>query len=525
MTALPAERRVHLARSSMLVMGAFLVAKVIGLLRERAIAYQFGASLELDAYVAAFRIPDLLFTLIAGGAIISAFLPVFSAALTRGDREAAWVIAGGITNLAFLATLLLALLAALAAPWLVTTVLVPDFSPAQQALTASLMRIILLSTLIFSISGLQMGILNAFQHFLLPALAPIVYNLGIVFGALFLAPWWGIYGLAVGVLLGAVLHLVIKIPGLIRYGYRYVPTLGLADPGVQRVLWLVWPRMLALGTVQIVFIVNVRLASSLAGGSLSTLNYAWVIAQMPQTILGTAVATVAFPTLAELAARGQRDALRGTAVGALTILIALTVPAAVGLWVLAGPVINLLLVTGAFDEAAASATLLTLRMFALGLLGHVALEIVARLFYAQQDTLTPLGVAAAAMVVNVVLAVVLVVSLAQAGLALANSIAVSAEVLLGLWLLGRRLDGIGGRQLTVTLFRTGLAGLAMAIAMSVTAALLPGLTAASPFWSGLVTVAVGGSVGLAVYLVAATALGVTELRDLARLLLRRSSAG
>jgi putative peptidoglycan lipid II flippase len=159
------------------------------------------------------------------------------------------------------------------------------------------------------------------------------------------------------------------------------------------------------------------------------------------------------------------------------------------------------------------------------LLGHVALEIVARLFYAQQDTLTPLGVAAAAMVVNVVLAGVLVVSLAQAGLALANSIAVSAEVLLGLWLLGRRLDGIGGRQLTVTLFRTGLAGLAMAIAMSVTAALLPGLTAASPFWSGLVTVAVGGSVGLAVYLVAATALGVTELRDLARLLLRRSSAG
>jgi putative peptidoglycan lipid II flippase len=422
-------------------MAAFLGAKVVGLLRERAIAHQFGATTDYDAYVAAFKIPDLIFTLIAGGALVSAFLPVFADALARHDDDEAWTVASGMTNLILVTTAALALLAAIAAPWLVGRLLAPGFDAAQQALTVSLMRIVLVSSLVFAVSGIQMGILNAYQHFLTPALAPIAYNLGIIAGALWFTPRWGIRGLAWGVVLGAVLHLVVKIPALVRYGFRYVPTFGLGQPGVRQVLWLMWPRVLGLGTVQLAFLVNTRLASDLPAGSLSALNYAWVLSQMPQTLLGTAIGTVAFPTFAEQAALGQREALRSTLAGILKVMVALSVPAAAALWVLGGPAINVLLVTGRFDARAAAATLLALRMFALGLVGHVTLEAVARAFYAQKDTLTPLCMAAGAMALQIALALALVGPLAQGGLALANSVAVTVEVVAGLWLLRRRLGG------------------------------------------------------------------------------------
>jgi putative peptidoglycan lipid II flippase len=511
------DRRAHMARSSLIVMGAFLAAKLVGLLRERAIAHQFGASADYDSYIAAFKIPDLLFTLVAGGALVSAFLPVFSDALARDDRDDAWTIASGVTNLVFLTTLALAALAALAAPWLVSHLIAPGFPPEQQDLTVELLRIILVSTLIFAVSGIQMGILNAFQHFLLPALAPVAYNLGILAGAIVLAPRFGIRGLAYGVVLGAVLHLLVKVPGLVHYGFRYRPVLGLRLPGIRMVLWLVWPRVLAMGTVQVVFIVNTALASALAAGSLSALNYAWVITQMPQTILGTAVATVAFPTLAEYAALGRIGQLRSTTVGALRVLLTLSVPAAAALWILASPVIDILLRSGRFDEVAAQATLLALRMFALGLVGHVTLEIVARAFYAQKNTLVPLYVAVVAMVLNVGLAVLLVRPLGHAGLALANSAAVSLEVLLALWLLGRMIHGIEGRALAATLARSLTAAAVMALAITLTLHFLPTEIQlgplSGPFLTGLVQLVVGSGVGLGVYLAMAAVLHMPEIRD------------
>ncbi len=517
-----AARRGHMARSSLLVMGAFVLSKIVGLLRERAVAHAFGATPELDAYVAAFRVPDLLFTLLAGGALISAFLPVFADALAREDEEAAWELAGGITNLAFLATAVLGGLAAIAAPWLIETIIAPDFDPEQQRLAAELMRIVLISTLVFSVSGLQMGILNAFQHFLTPAIAPIVYNLGILFGALFLAPGMDIQGLAWGAVIGALGHLLVKLPSLLRRGYRYRPTLGLGRRDLRQVLWLMWPRVLGLGTVHVIFIVQTNLASGLPGGSLAALNYAWVLAQMPQTILGTAIATVAFPTLAELAARGDREGLSDTALGALRIMLALSLPAAVALAMLGGPAIAILLQTGRFGQEAADATLLALRMFALGLAGHVAFEIVARMFYAQKDTLTVLYIATAAMVVNIALALWWVEPLAQGGLALANSVAVTIEVLLGLWILHRRLGGIGLRRLAVTTGKAALASAAMALAIFGSLQLAPwlieslpvaltGQVMSSPLLSGLITAGLGGAIGAMVYVVVGLLIGLEPL--------------
>ncbi len=507
-------RAARVVRASFIVSGAFVLSKVVGLLRDRAIAHAFGASPELDAYVAAFRIPDLLFTLIAGGALISAFLPVFAEALARDDPDDAWTIASGVTNVVFATTALLAGIAAVAAPWLTAQVVAPGFGPDQQALTVDLMRIVLVSTLVFALSGIQMGILNAFQHFWLPALAPIVYNAGILAGAAWLAPRFGIRGLAYGVVLGAVGHLVVKLPGLARHGFRYRPAFALAHPAVRQVLRLMAPRIAALATVQAVFIVNTRLASALPGGSLAALNFAWVISQMPQTILGTAVGTAAFPTLAELAARGDRAGLRATMAGAVRAMVALSLPAAVAMIVLAEPIVAVLLQTGRFDVDAARATTLALQMFAGGLVGHVVLEIVARVFYARKDTLTPLYMAAAAMGLNVVLAYALVGPMAQGGLALANTIAVTLEVALGLWLLRQPLGGVDGRRIGGTAVRSAIAGAAMAVAMIATLAAVPPLASAGigggPLVEALVRAALASITGGLAYLTAAIPLGLVD---------------
>ncbi len=204
------------------------------------------------------------------------------------------------------------MLLALAAPWLVHTVLAPGFSAAQQALTAELVRWMLVSTVIFGVSGIVMGVLNSFQHFLLPALAPILYNLSIIAGAWFLAPTFGVFGLVLGVVVGAALHLDVQLFGLWWYGARYTPTLGLEDPKVREVARLMGPRVLGLAAVQVNFWVNTLLASSLSTGSLAALNYAWLLMLLPQGIVAQGVATAAFPTFASLEAQGRRQELRRT---------------------------------------------------------------------------------------------------------------------------------------------------------------------------------------------------------------------
>ncbi|MBI3360067.1 MAG: murein biosynthesis integral membrane protein MurJ, partial [Chloroflexi bacterium] len=203
----------RIARAAGVVMAAFVLSNIAGLARQILIARAFGASLELDAYYAAIRLPDILFTLVAGGALGSAFIPLFSGFLARDDRAGAWRLASGVTTLVFLTLTIVGGLAAILAPLIVSRILAPGFSPAAQALTVSLLRLMLASSVIFGVSGLVMGIHNAHQHFLLPAIAPILYNVGIMIGAL-AAPVFGVRGLAYGVVFGALMHLVVQLPGL-----------------------------------------------------------------------------------------------------------------------------------------------------------------------------------------------------------------------------------------------------------------------------------------------------------------------
>lgn len=506
----------RIARAAGLVMALFVLSRALGLLREIVIGARFGASADLDAYLAAFRLPDLLFTLVAGGALASAFLPTFSERLAHEDRAGAWELAAKVANLLVLTLTILALLAALCARPLVAGIIAPGFDAAQQALTVSLMRWMLVSTVIFGLSGLIMGVLNSFQHFLLPALAPALYNLAIIAAAWLLAPALGVRALALGVVAGAALHLLVQLPGLRHFGARWTPSLSLADPGVREVARLMAPRVLGLAVVQINFMVNIFLASDLPPGSISALNYAWLIMLLPQGIFAQAIATAAFPTFAHQAARGERQALRETFAGILALLLFLTIPAAALLYQLRVPIISLLLERGAFDAAATRLTAYALAFYALGLVGHAVVEVAARAFYALKDTKTPVFVGAGAMAANIGLSLLLIGPLAHGGLALANSLATLAEMGVLLWLLRARLGGRLGRGLHTSAAKT----LAASAVMAAGTAILLRLTAA---WPGPAQALAAGGGAIVLFALAAALLKSPELRGVVGWAARLSS--
>ncbi len=496
-------RHRHIARNVLVVAGCFGLAAAAGLFRNMVIGRIFGIGAELDAYYAAFKLPDLLFTVVAGGALATAFIPIFAEFVAADDRPAAWRLASAVLNWVGLIVAAAALVAGLAAPWLVRTLIAPGFAPAAQAETAAVMRIVLLSTVVFGASAVLGSALNGFKHFLLPALAPAVYPLGVAAGALWLAPAWGTRGLAWGAVAGAALHLAIKLPGLLRYGFRWSPVLRAGDGAVRRVALLMGPRVLDLGVFHLTLLATTNLASRLGAGSVSALEWGWDAVQLPETIVGTAFGLVAFPTLAELAARGDRAGLRRTLGESLRTVLALAVPAAAGLILLGRPLLALLYQRGAFDAAATEAVYVALRFYALGLAGHACLELAARAFFALKDTVTPLLLAAGSAALNIALALALMGPLGHGGLALANSVAITLEVLALLWLLRRRLGGVEGRETLIALARIAAATLVMC---GVVLAALP--LAGN---SALTQVAVAAPIGAVVYLAAARLFGVRQI--------------
>lgn len=527
----------RLARSTLVVMLAFGAAKAISLGQTVIIAQVFGVGQEWDAFVAANSVPELIFMLIAGGALSHAFIPVFGGFLARNDHARAWRVAAHVINSVFALTLLVSAAVFVAAPWLVATLVAPGFDAAGQAQTVELMRILLASTLIFSVSGISMGILQSHNHFLLPALAPIMFDLGILFGVLFLIRPLGVNGIAVGAVLGAALHLGVQIPGLLHFRARWWPELGLRDPQLWRIVRLMLPRIAGLGVFSLNFLVMNNIASRLGTGAVSALSWGWRLMQIPQTLIGTAMGVVIFPTLAALSELGDEDGKRTAMSGALRFIMVASIPAAVGLIFVGRPLIGLL-ERGAFDASASALVYSTLQFFAFGMVFHSALEVVARSFYADKDTMTPLWAALGGALINLVLSFVLsgvgqaaanpLVGGAQplqgnvGGLALANSLGVMFEVVALVFVLRRRWHGINENALARTTLKTLAASLAMAAAIVAVNALWLGAgLGARGLAFTVAQIGVEAGVGLLAFLAAAALLRMEELPALAGLLLRR----
>jgi putative peptidoglycan lipid II flippase len=509
----------QIAKAATLVMALFVVSRLLGMVRQMIIGALFGTSGDLDAYLAAARISETVFLVIMGGALGSAFIPAFADHLAKEDYAGGWRLASAVANLALVALTAAAGLIAVFAPTLVRTVIAPGFDAHQQALTARLLQLMIVSPVIFGASGVVMGVLNAHQHFLLPALAPSVYNISIIGGALLLGPRLGVVGIAVGVVVGAALHLLVQVPGLLRYGARYVPTLGLDDPGVREVGRLMAPRVLGTAITQLNFVVNNSLASGMGEGAVSAINFAWLLMLLPQGVFAQAIGTAAFPTFAAQAARGERAEMRSTLAATLRAVFSLSLPATVGLLVLGRPLIRLLFERGAFEAGSTEAVAWALAFYALGLVGHSGIEIIARAFYALHDTFTPVWVGGLAMGLNVALSLTLPGMFglagwpAYAGLALANSVATLLELVGLLVLIQRQMKGLEGQRTLTAFARSGLAALAMGGTLLGWQALLPGAGA-------LVLGGVGIVLGVAVYAGVALLLRAEELRVVTDLLRR-----
>ena len=494
----------HVARSAVLVALLFAADKLLGVVRDASIGRAFGTSAALDAYYAAFELPDGLFTVVAGSALATALIPVLSARISRGDREGVWRLVSAVINWALMVVAGVSVVAAVFAPQLIRAV-APGFDAETAALAARLMQLVLLQTLVSSTSGIVMSVLQAHQHFLLPAAAPICYTLGRIAGALWLAPRWGIFGLAWGGLAGTVGHFLIQTPGLVHYRARWWPTLR--HPDLRAVLGLMGPRVLGLGATYLNFVLPTFLGSRLPAGAISAYEYSWRLMQFPETIVGTALGLAVFPTLAERANAGDREGLHRTASWALRLVLALAVPAAVGLLTLGRPLTALFFQRGAFDATATDRVTWALQFFALGLVAHSALEVVSRLFYAQRDMWTPLWAALGGLALNAGLGWALLPLLAHGSIALSNSLGASWQVVILLFVAQRRLGGIEGRAVGGSFARTVLASALMGAAVAIFRTLLPG--------AGLLVTGVGGlAVGAVTYLLAALLLGSEEVHEL-----------
>jgi putative peptidoglycan lipid II flippase len=493
-----------LSRTSLLLAVFFALGKGIALLSQVIIARQFGLSAELDSFNVANNLPDMLFALISGGALAMAFIPVLSEVLTQGGRKQAWDLFSRIANLAFIVTAALAIVIALLASPIVRWELgiAPGFERSQQDLVVSLMRLNLIATLIFSISGLVMAGLQANQHFLLPAMAPLMYNVGQIIGAVVLAPTegyviagitlpafgFGVYGLVYGVIIGALLHLGIQIPGLIAYRFQWVARIGIHQPAVKKVLRLLVPRLATMLLIQLIFIVRDNLASRLAEGAVTALTYGWMVQQVPETLIGTAIGTAILPTLAEQVSRKDYEAFRLILERAMRVLIALTIPVAV---ILAVGMRPLLAFAFGFDAEGTDLLLWVARGFLAGLLGHSLLEVAARSFYAQQDALTPLLGAVVNVTIYITLGSMLYRPLGAPGISITDSVAFTIQALFLITMLMRKPFlhfNVKGTALRVV--PGALASLAMILAVQFAGVEI------SPLYIGLGGMAAGGLIVL-----------------------------
>jgi putative peptidoglycan lipid II flippase len=475
----------QIARAAGTVMAAYILTQLLGLLRGFLIYRIFGTTADLDSFNAANRVTEVLFNLMAGGALGSAFIPTFTGLLAREQRETAWKLASATANLLMLILTVIVGLAFIFAPQIVRYglfVLAPAQTPGQEELTILLLRIMLPTVVIFGLSGLSMGVLNAHQKFWLPAIAPAMYSLGQMAGVLLLPAEMGISRLAVGAVAGALLHLLVQMPDLLRLHGRYTATLGLRMGEVREVARLMGPRILGVAVVQINFIVNVMIGLSLPEGSVSALTLAFTWMLMPQAAIAQSVAVAAMPTFSAQAALGKFDELRSSLAASLRGVLLFAIPATIGLFLLRYPLIRIY-EGGEFTARSTELVTWALLWYAGGLVFHCLLEVVVRAFYALHDTRTPVTVTVAAMLLNVLFSLTFpgwftkMGWLPLGGLALANSLATFLEVFLLILLLRRRLKGLHGSRVWSAAGQGLIAGLAMGVVLLGILALTPTLPA------------------------------------------------
>ncbi|OGC86932.1 MAG: murein biosynthesis integral membrane protein MurJ [candidate division Zixibacteria bacterium RBG_16_48_11] len=455
-----------LFRSAGLVSLATLVSRLFGLIREQVFAVLFGAGLAVDAFVTAFRIPNLLRDLFAEGVLSSAFVPVFTEDLTKSGKEAAWKTANIVISTVILVTGIIVLLGILASPTLVKAI-APGFGKiaGKWELTTLLTRIMFPFLLFISLAAVAMGMLNSLHRFSVPAFAPVMLNLGMILSGFFLCPFFSepMVGMAIGAVLGAIGQFAIQIPALRKEGYRFYFMLDFKDAGLRKVFFLMTPAILGLASTQINIFVATQIASFLAQGSVAYLNYAYRLLFFPLGVFGVAIATVSLPAFSKLIATGDNQGALNSFYSAIRLVFFLSLPSTVFFCVAGEPVVSALYQYGKFNYQDTVNTASALLFYSLGLFAFGAVRVTVSLFYALKDAKTPVKISVIAVSVNIIANLLLMKPLGFRGLALATSISGVLNFLLLLTALNKKMGAIDFRKLRTGFVQCLLASLLMGV--------------------------------------------------------------
>ncbi len=450
----PENQRIS-TRATSVVGIAVLCSRVLGLIREVVIASLFGATRNMDAFLTAFRAPNMLRDLFAEGALSTAFVTTFSRRIATEGDQSAWRLASKVATLTVVFMSVMTLLGIIFAPFLIK-VLAPGFPLEKSALTVELTRIMFPFILLVSLAALVMGMLNAKHVFGVPAMASSFFNLGSIIGGVILcyaldpqADWRhprfgerGLIGLSIATLIGGFLQLAVQLPAVGRVGFRFWPDFRWRDPGVRTILTLMGPATIAASAVQVNVAVNSGFASGLGDGPMTWLNIAFRLMQLPLGIFGVAIATVTLPLISRSAAVGNKEEFRGALAHALRLVMLLTIPSAIGLMILAEPIISLIYEHGRFTAFATAQTAGALRFYAIGLAGYSAVKVLAPAFYALDKRHLPMLVSLFSIGVNFCLNWFFTfhLHLGHRGLALSTSVVAITNFLL-LYLMMRHYAG------------------------------------------------------------------------------------
>lgn len=489
-----------IVRAAGFVMIFTLIARILGFVREMVIYTWFGQSYVTDAYNAAFSVPDLIYMLMVGGALSTAFIPVFSRYLANNEDDEAWKVASIVFNYTITFCLILIVAGVIYTRPLIM-LLAPDLPTDYISLTILLTRVMFIQTFFMVLSGISMGVLNSKHHFVTPALGAVLYNIGIIGIGIAMAHYWGIIAFSIGVVVGAAFGFIVQVPALVKSGVRYSFNWDYKHPGFKQILYLMAPVMLGLSVSQINLFVTQNLASGLAEGSISALKLSQRIMQLPVGIFGTSIATVIFPTMTAQMARKEIPAFRRTFSLGLRATMLISIPAGVGLIALREPIIQLLFQQGQFTASNTQATAVALLWYSIGLFAYSSLQIMNRVFYSMEDTITPVVAAIISVAVNVGASLWLIKSMQHGGLALAFTISGITNLLLLIAIFKWRLKSIDGVKIMRSVVISTGASVAMYLVVQFLITWITPLLQWSPKLNQLVMVSVGMGIGISVYTV------------------------
>jgi putative peptidoglycan lipid II flippase len=463
----------RLAKSAGTVGLAVMSSRILGLVRDQVMAGMFGTTMAHDAFNIAMRVPSLVRDLFAEGAMSAAFIPTFTRYWKEHGQAAAWRLGNLVLNALVLVTGVLVILGMIFAEPLLS--LLPDeFSgpggQAQLTLTVQIARIVLPFLTLVAVAVALGGMLNSLRRFFVPAMSPAIYNVGVIFSAVAIIPlceplgWPKIFGIAIGTLIGGLGQIVVQLPLLRREGFRYQPVLSFRDPGMREILLLMGPGTLGLAASQVNLIVNTYLAVGEGEGAVTALQLAFRLMYLPIGLFGVSVATAAIPEIARQVNAGALIEVRRIVSSSLRMMLMLSVPATVGLMVLAVPIVELIFQRGEFNADSTRMTALALLGYAPGLIGYSAVKIASPTFYAMKDARTPVLISLATIVLNLALNLTLVRAMSFQGLALGTAIAALFNAVCLFWFLSRRIDGVDGSRVLVSTGKILLASLVMGAA-------------------------------------------------------------